>query len=264
MFWIIMILIAAALVVAIYGAAKNNSLLWISTVLLCIVCALFATGAGAATGLAVVCPVASSAGARVQSGCGGITTQSNQVYKTPTATDLVRVDPDRTAGQGADWAATNTNFTWKQFGQLANGELYERCNSDVPENTPVMGTPRCTAWAFAAKTAVTVPPAARIAQVTIRWIPPTSNTDGTSPASVTGYRIYSAVGTAPFTSHLIELDANAREYVITGLQSGVYRYAMTAVNGSVESDKSGEVTRTVDLSKPGAPTNVSAEVSFAP
>jgi hypothetical protein len=69
-------------------------------------------------------------------------------------------------------------------------------------------------------------------QLTVSWIPPTKNTDGTPLKNLTGYTLL--YGTAPKTySTAISIDdAAATRYVVSGLSPGTYYFALSAINST--------------------------------
>lgn len=136
-----------------------------------IFCAALVPQGHAATGLAIVCPVAAEEGKPIPTSCNAGAGQSGQLYKTPLVTDLVRVDPTRSVGQTSDWNNL-TSYVWKKYGNLATGELYETCKSDLPDPSAFTDVAQCTAWAFVAKASIipsfTVTPASGTAPLAVR------------------------------------------------------------------------------------------------
>jgi hypothetical protein len=143
---------------------KPNRLLLATAILFA--AAGYARLAPAATDLPMVCTDPAAAGKPVNVACGG-RTQTGQVYKTPSDTDLVRINPGATS---ADWESER--YIWAAWKDLSPGDWYDRCKTDLPEGARV-DQQNCTDWGMVQKAA----PAAPVFTVT-----PTS---GRAPLTVT-------------------------------------------------------------------------------
>jgi Fibronectin type III domain len=83
--------------------------------------------------------------------------------------------------------------------------------------------------------------------VTINWMPPTENTNGTPLSDLTGYDIH--YGTAPedYTQTISVANPGIATYVVDNLPSGTYYFTVTAVNSAgTESQLSPEVKAIVN------------------
>jgi hypothetical protein len=76
---------------------------------------------------------------------------------------------------------------------------------------------------------------AHAADVTLTWIPPIANTDGTTPALLGGYNIYSAATDAALTALPNTIAGgkalsvgNVLTYTLKSVTPGTYVYAVTA------------------------------------
>jgi len=120
-------------------------------------------------------------------------------------------------------------------------------------------------------------PAAQAADVTLTWSAPTANTDGSVPALVGGYNLYSASSDAALTA-LPNTIAGGKAlsvgkvltYTYHNVPPGTHVYAVTAwycPTGStcVESAQSSHVTTTVSPAavQPGVPGSVKITVSVS-
>jgi hypothetical protein len=120
--------------------------------------------------------------------------------------------------------------------------------------------------------------ATQAADVTLSWLPPTANTDGSTPARVGGYNVYSAPTDAALTAlpnsshggHPLSV-GNVLSTTIKNLAPGTYVYAVTAwycetSATCVESDQSGHATTTIAATaapKPNAPNAVKITVTVS-
>ena len=82
--------------------------------------------------------------------------------------------------------------------------------------------------------------------VTLSWIAPTQNTDGTPLTDLAGYRIYYGTASRQYEQR-VEIDsAGVLSAVIENLTPGTWYFAATAIAASgVESDPSAEVQRSI-------------------
>ena len=80
--------------------------------------------------------------------------------------------------------------------------------------------------------------------VTLSWIPPTTNEDG-SPLKLTGYRIYWGPSDDQFT-HSVRVDnPGLTRYVVEELSAGTWYFVATALSGDRESEYSNVFKMTV-------------------
>ncbi len=83
------------------------------------------------------------------------------------------------------------------------------------------------------------------ATLSLSWLPPTSNADGTTLTDLDGYRIYYGVQSGDYPNE-VEIGAGITSHVIDGLVPGTYYLVMTAVDGSGnESQPTGEASATL-------------------
>lgn len=95
--------------------------------------------------------------------------------------------------------------------------------------------------------------------VSLSWIAPTQNEDGTPLTDLAGYKIYwgTEIGTYP---NVIDVpDPTATSYEVTDLDPGTYYFVATALNeAGVESRYSGVATKTITTA-PSSPTDLVVE-----
>ena len=84
--------------------------------------------------------------------------------------------------------------------------------------------------------------------VTLTWLPPTQNADGSPLSDLSGYNIYVGTSSSSYDYLHVRLDnPGLTAYVVGGLEPGTYYFAATAFNASgTESGFSGEVVRVVN------------------
>ena len=83
--------------------------------------------------------------------------------------------------------------------------------------------------------------------ITLNWLPPTENTDGSSLNNLSGYKIYYGTSADTLTSSITINNPGLSSYVIENLALGnVYYFTITAINGAnIESGYSNIVTRNI-------------------
>lgn len=82
--------------------------------------------------------------------------------------------------------------------------------------------------------------------VTLEWLPPQSNTDGSSASDLAGYVIYWGTAPGEYDQQLRIDNVGLTAYVVDGLRPATYYFTATAFNAAgVESDYSNEVERLV-------------------
>ena len=82
--------------------------------------------------------------------------------------------------------------------------------------------------------------------VTLDWLPPQSNTDGSVVTDLAGYVIYWGTEPGAYAQEVRIDNAGLTAYVVDSLPPATYYFAATAFNSAgIESDFSNEVMRTV-------------------
>jgi Putative Ig domain len=82
--------------------------------------------------------------------------------------------------------------------------------------------------------------------VTLSWEPPTENTDGTPLLNLSGYKIHYGNVAGEYSTTVPVTNPGITRYVIEGLGSGTYFFAVTAYSANgVESEFSAEVSTTI-------------------
>lgn len=91
------------------------------------------------------------------------------------------------------------------------------------------------------------PPTASGGAVTINWMPPTENTDGSALTDLAGYDIHYGTASGNYTQSVTVSNAGLATYVVDNLSPGTYYFSVSAVNNSgTESPLSSEVVAKVN------------------
>lgn len=81
---------------------------------------------------------------------------------------------------------------------------------------------------------------------TLSWMPPTTNTDGSSLRNLAGYRVYWGPSAGNMTSSVAIASPGLTSYVVDNLAPGTYYFAVAAVNSSgAESALSNAASKTI-------------------
>ena len=85
-----------------------------------------------------------------------------------------------------------------------------------------------------------------LGSVTLEWLPPQSNTDGSSASDLAGYVIYWGTEPGNYDQQLRIDNVGLTAYVVDGLRPATYFFTATAFNeAGIESEYSNEVERMV-------------------
>jgi hypothetical protein len=91
------------------------------------------------------------------------------------------------------------------------------------------------------------PKAPTLSSITLGWIPPTRNSDGSPITNLAGYKIHYGTTSSEYTQTIALHNAGLTRYVVDSLPSGTYYFAIAAYNSmGVESPLSGEVSTILD------------------
>ena len=87
-----------------------------------------------------------------------------------------------------------------------------------------------------------------LGSVTLEWVPPEANTDGSALSDLAGYVIYWGTEPGVYDQRVTIDNAGLTAYVVDGLKPATYYFSATAFNSAgMESDYSNEVARSVVL-----------------
>jgi hypothetical protein len=190
----------------------------------------------------VVTPInrAPPAAAATIAGVPATTVVAGQPYTfTPTVTNTGTATLSFSVANLPPWAKFNT----------ATGQI-----TGTPSTSQVGKYSGIAITLVEAKTSVALPAftvtvaAASVAEaVTLSWIPPTENADGSALVDLKGYKIHYGVTSKTYTQTIQVSNPGLTTYVVQNLPAGSYYFAVTSYNSSgVESSLSPEVSTQVD------------------
>ncbi len=254
---------------------KLGSTGWGAVVSLALALAVM-TPAHAATGLALVCPDASKAGASVSVGCPG------ELYKTPAAGDLVRT----ASGPSPVWG--EPGYGYAAFGPLAPGSYYEVAKCDLPagalnDNATVAACNTAGGWGFATKGGTPSGDVA-YASLTINWALPTAGCSvGVTPCdgkpltgsdALTGVEVYVSGAPIPDGSSMaptatLAAGATSAVQTLQAAAGSTLYVRVKAVNANGKSPFSVQGSAVVPTPAPkpvvpGAPTSITIQLTLTP
>lgn len=160
---------------------------------------------------------------------------------TPTASD-----PD---GDTLAWSIQNRP-SWLTF-NTATGRLSGTPSPTSTANNIIISVSDGKATASLPPFSITVsapasPPPSDSGTATLSWIPPTMNTDNTPLTDLAGYRILYGTSQTNLDRTIALNTAGTTTYVVEGLTSGTWYFAVRAVNSKgVESENSSIVSKTI-------------------
>lgn len=98
-----------------------------------------------------------------------------------------------------------------------------------------------------AATGAASPPSTSSGAITLNWMPPTENTDGTPLTNLAGYDIHYGTQSGDYTQSIAVNNPGLATYVVDNLTPGTYYFSVSAVNSvGTESPVSSEVALTVN------------------
>ena len=178
------------------------------------------------------------------SGAAATSVTVGQNYRfQPSATD---------AGNDVLTFAISGAPTWTTFDSATGRIAGTPTSADVGvDKAIVLRVSNATAIVYLAPFTITVlaapvVPASSSGNVSISWIPPTENTDGSVLMNLGGYVIHYGTASKTYTSTITLTNPGLTLYVIESLPAGTYYFAMTArTTNGVESRLSAEASTTI-------------------
>ena len=137
-------------------------------------------------------------------------------------------DESGASGSGATTSSTSTTSTTPP--QTA---------TDTGSTTTTTGSSTTTAPPTSTTTSSSV--------VTLGWIAPTQNNNGTPITDLAGYKIHYGTASQDYTQVVSITNPSLSRYVLDSLASGTYYFAISSYNSQgLESPLSGEITATLN------------------
>ena len=144
-------------------------------------------------------------------GCGANESGSSAAATSTTSTGTTGSSPPTSADAGTSTSGSSTTS-----GSTTSGS--------TPPTTPVAGT-----------------------SVTLGWVAPTENNNGSPITDLAGYKIHYGVTSQDYTKVVAVSNPSLSRYVLDSLESGTYFFAITAYNSKgIESTLSGEISATLN------------------
>jgi hypothetical protein len=150
------------------------------------------------------------------------------------------------AGTALKFSIANTP-SWAKF-DSATGKL-----SGTPSASQVGTYKGITISVVAGTTTVALPAFSIVvadanpSNVTLSWVPPTENADGSSLVDLKGYKVHYGSASKDYSDTIQVANAGLTTYVVQNLAAGKYYFAVTAYNSAgQESSLSPEVSTQVD------------------
>jgi hypothetical protein len=207
-----------------------------------------------------------SGGAPVQSGSASVSEATGIITRPSTA----QAPAPQISGAASPTAAAGQSYVFQPQASVSSGATLSFTISNKPawakfssKTGQLSGTPAATdvgtyesievavtdGTAVAALPAFSITVAAEPASstVSLSWVAPTENSDGTPLSNLKGYNVH--YGTKPQTYSKIINVANPglTDYVVQNLDAGTYYFSVTAYNATgTESALSGEVAASVN------------------
>ncbi len=89
-------------------------------------------------------------------------------------------------------------------------------------------------------------PSSSVGAVTLSWLPPTTNTNGTTLTDLAGYRIYYGQSPTAMTDVIDISNAGLTAYMVENLSAGTWYFAIKAVTSTgIESSLSNVASETI-------------------
>lgn len=150
-------------------------------------------------------------------GCGSDESGSSAAATSTTSTSTTGSAPQTAADSGSS-GSSNTS------GSTTSGSTTSGSTGSTTPTTPVAGT-----------------------SVTLGWVAPTQNSNGSAITDLAGYKIHYGTASQDYTKVVAVSNPSLSRYVLDSLESGTYFFAITAYNSKgIESTLSGEISATLD------------------
>ena len=153
----------------------------------------------------------------------------------------------RLEADGVPWGVVTNKPAWLTF-STSTGRL-----SGIPSASDVAQYQSIQITVSDGKSSVSLAPfslnviQAGTKSITVSWLPPTTNTDGSTLTNLAGHRIYYGNTSSTLDRSASVTGSGLTSYVISNLAVGTYYVSVAAVNSSgIEGPRSAVVGRTVN------------------
>lgn len=172
---------------------------------------------------------------------------ANQVYKSPIATDVVATD--------------SKTGTWQTYGPLVSARLIRTClvgsnvsGANCLQSLSALST---TGAVFKAKGGTVTPPpdgnTITGTSITLTWVAPTTNVDGSTLTTLSGYQVSYSLANGPFVTYPSDLSPDLLRFPVP-LPPGAYCFQIRTIatdpqqnNSKIYSSNSNSVCATLVL-----------------
>ena len=158
-------------------------------------------------------------------GCGSNESGSSTAATSTTSTSTTGSNPQTAADSGTSTSGSSTTSGSTTSGSTTSGSTTTTgAAGSTPPTTPVAST-----------------------SVTLGWVAPTQNSNGTPITDLAGYKIHYGTASENYTKVVAVSNPSLSRYVMDSLESGTYFFAITAYNSKgIESTLSGEISATMN------------------
>lgn len=155
-------------------------------------------------------------------GCGSDESGSSTAATSTTSTSTTGSAPQTAADSGTSGSSTTAGSTTS--GSTSGSTTTTGSTGSTTPTTPVAST-----------------------SVTLGWVAPTQNSNGTPITDLAGYKIHYGTASENYTKVVAVSNPSISRYVMDSLESGTYFFAITAYNSKgIESTLSGEISATLN------------------
>jgi hypothetical protein len=158
-------------------------------------------------------------------GCGGDDSGSSTAATSTTSSSTTGSASQTAADSGTSTSGSSTTSGSTTSGSTTSGSTTTTgsTGSTTPP-TPVAGT-----------------------SLTLGWVAPTQNSNGTPITDLAGYKIHYGTASENYSKVVAVSNPSISRYVMDSLESGTYFFAITAYNSKgIESTLSGEISATLN------------------
>ena len=144
--------------------------------------------------------------------------------------------------------AAGAREAWITGSLLLAAALLGGCNHPDTTGSAAQSTATSQTPAARQPVAVSTPgPVTKAARnVEVSWSAPTANTNGSALTDLAGYRVYYGTSPGSLSQSVDVPTAGAIDYVVQGLKTGTWYFAVTAyTNTGLESTRSSVVSKTI-------------------